>query len=211
MWFVLATAHPDGIDAARQRIEAATGLTVRLFPKLREYYVGMRFTVGGRAPVGGEVIHRPATPRQRRCPPPTPRWCAPARPACRAAAALYQALADSLGWQSAGDRTPATHAGARHHPPHRRRAQPLRHRLHRQRHGGVRHRRRHIDACGERLGALAQVSHCYHRPRQPGWPYNLFAMCHGDHRDAVRADVALLREQLGSACRGTMCCFRRRC
>jgi hypothetical protein len=60
----------------------------------------------------------------------------------------------------------------------------------------------HIDACGERLGALAQVSHCYHRPRQPGWPYNLFAMCHGDHRDAVRADVALLREQLGSACRG---------
>jgi hypothetical protein len=60
----------------------------------------------------------------------------------------------------------------------------------------------HIDACGERQGALAQVSHCYHRPRQPGWPYNLFAMCHGDHRDAVRADVALLREQLGSACRG---------
>ncbi|MFO1234716.1 MAG: hypothetical protein U1E47_06555 [Rivihabitans pingtungensis] len=87
MWFVLATAHPDGIDAARQRIEAATGLTVRLFPKLREYYVGMRFTVGGRA-------------RGRRSdPPPQPRPATPlsaayhragarlARPACRAAAA----------------------------------------------------------------------------------------------------------------------------
>lgn len=42
MWFVLATETPDGIAAAITRIEAATGLTVFAFPKLREFFVDMR-------------------------------------------------------------------------------------------------------------------------------------------------------------------------
>lgn len=42
MWFVLATAHPDGIAAAARQIEKATGLAVHLFPKEREYFVEMK-------------------------------------------------------------------------------------------------------------------------------------------------------------------------
>lgn len=42
MWFVLATEKPEGIAAAADAIEAATGLTVRRFPKQREYFVEMR-------------------------------------------------------------------------------------------------------------------------------------------------------------------------
>ena len=42
MWFVLATEHPDGIADCAQRIEAATGLPVFLFPKEREYFVEMK-------------------------------------------------------------------------------------------------------------------------------------------------------------------------
>lgn len=42
MWFVLATATPEGIAATARRIEAATGLAVLRFPKEREYFVGMR-------------------------------------------------------------------------------------------------------------------------------------------------------------------------
>lgn len=42
MWFVLATETKAGMDAAIARIEAATGLTVHAFPKLREYFVEMR-------------------------------------------------------------------------------------------------------------------------------------------------------------------------
>lgn len=42
MWFVLATERPDGIADAGRRIEAATGLTVHLFPKEKEYFVEMR-------------------------------------------------------------------------------------------------------------------------------------------------------------------------
>lgn len=42
MWFVLATEKPEGIAAAADAIEAATGLPVRRFPKQREYFVEMR-------------------------------------------------------------------------------------------------------------------------------------------------------------------------
>ncbi len=42
MWFVLATATPQGIPAAIDAIEAATGLPVLAFPKEREYFVEMR-------------------------------------------------------------------------------------------------------------------------------------------------------------------------
>jgi len=42
MWFVIATETHAGIGAARRALEAATGLEVLLFPKEREYFVGMR-------------------------------------------------------------------------------------------------------------------------------------------------------------------------
>jgi len=42
MWFVLATASPEGIADAAARIETLTGLPVHLFPKEREYFVEMR-------------------------------------------------------------------------------------------------------------------------------------------------------------------------
>jgi DNA-binding Lrp family transcriptional regulator len=42
MWFVLATERPAGIAEAAQRIEAASGLPVYLFPKEREYFVEMK-------------------------------------------------------------------------------------------------------------------------------------------------------------------------
>lgn len=45
MWFVLATATPEGIAQAVQGIEAATGLKVYPFPKEREYFVEMKLQV----------------------------------------------------------------------------------------------------------------------------------------------------------------------
>jgi DNA-binding Lrp family transcriptional regulator len=42
MWFVLATETPDGIDRAADAIEAESGLAVRRFPKLQEFFVGFR-------------------------------------------------------------------------------------------------------------------------------------------------------------------------
>ncbi|MCX7168580.1 MAG: AsnC family transcriptional regulator [Rhodocyclales bacterium] len=42
MWFVLATATPQGIAETIGAIEAATGLPVFAFPKEREYFVEMK-------------------------------------------------------------------------------------------------------------------------------------------------------------------------
>lgn len=45
MWFVLATETREGIAAAVKKIEAATGLPVYPFPKLKEYFVEMKLSV----------------------------------------------------------------------------------------------------------------------------------------------------------------------
>lgn len=57
-----------------------------------------------------------------------------------------------------------------------------------------------VDAVGAQLGAEADVTLCYRRPRRlPDWPYNLFSMVHGRDRDAVLARIADLRAALGLA------------
>ena len=45
MWFVIATETRAGIGRAQRTIEEKTGLKVLLFPKVREYFVGMRVDV----------------------------------------------------------------------------------------------------------------------------------------------------------------------
>ena len=55
---------------------------------------------------------------------------------------------------------------------------------------------------GALIGAQPFVSHCYRRPRQEGWPYNLFAMVHGRDARDIEAYRNQIRALLGSACRG---------
>ncbi|WP_111732788.1 Lrp/AsnC family transcriptional regulator [Roseovarius amoyensis] len=60
-----------------------------------------------------------------------------------------------------------------------------------------------IADLGPQVGALDFVSHCYERPRAlPDWPYNLFAMIHGESRDEVEQKRAQVAALLGPACRG---------
>lgn len=60
-----------------------------------------------------------------------------------------------------------------------------------------------IADLGPQVGALDFVSHCYERPRAlPDWPYNLFAMIHGESRDEVETKRTQLAALLGPACRG---------
>jgi len=59
-----------------------------------------------------------------------------------------------------------------------------------------------VDILGERIGALAGVSHCYRRPRHmPVWSYNLFAMLHGRSREEVQAQAQEIKLLIGSAYR----------
>lgn len=60
-----------------------------------------------------------------------------------------------------------------------------------------------ISELGARIGALPYVTHCYQRPRAlPDWPYNLFAMLHGESREEVEGKRAEVAAILGPACRG---------
>ncbi|WP_031433209.1 Lrp/AsnC family transcriptional regulator [Methylomarinum vadi] len=43
MWFVLATESPEQIGEVIEKIERQTGLQVYNMPKIKEYYVGLRF------------------------------------------------------------------------------------------------------------------------------------------------------------------------
>ncbi len=40
-----------------------------------------------------------------------------------------------------------------------------------------------VESAGKRLAASRDVSHCYERPRFPGWSYNVFGMIHGRSRE----------------------------
>ena len=60
-----------------------------------------------------------------------------------------------------------------------------------------------VDELGEKIGALAFVSHCYRRPRAlPDWPYNLFAMVHGHGKVEVERLAFQIHCLLADACRG---------
>ena len=58
-----------------------------------------------------------------------------------------------------------------------------------------------VGEIGHHIGQLDFVSHCYRRPRKPGWPYNLFAMVHGRCADEVEQKIAIIRELVGAAYR----------
>ena len=60
-----------------------------------------------------------------------------------------------------------------------------------------------ISAAGKQIGALDFVTHCYHRPRRPPlWPYNLFAMVHGQDRAEIQEKIAHIAALLGDSCQG---------
>jgi DNA-binding Lrp family transcriptional regulator len=56
-----------------------------------------------------------------------------------------------------------------------------------------------VARVGEALAARPEVSHCYERPRLPGWPYNVFGMIHAASRDACLAAAAAVSRDTGAA------------
>lgn len=203
MWFVLATATPGGIADAIIDIESATGLRVYDFPKLREYYVGMRFTVGGQAPVGtlpdstqgNHEVELDERDRQliRASQGGLPLLPQPYRHLGEALAMTEDEVCQRLGRMLQNGVIRRIGAVPNHYAI-----------------GYAANGMAvfdvddaQIDALGERIGGLPYVSHCYRRLRRlPQWPYSLFAMCHGSSRDEVMQQVAAIRQLLGAACRG---------
>lgn len=40
-----------------------------------------------------------------------------------------------------------------------------------------------VEDVGKLMASIDDVTHCYARPRHPGWPYNLFTMVHSYSRE----------------------------
>lgn len=53
-----------------------------------------------------------------------------------------------------------------------------------------------IDEVGEALASFSAVTHCYHRPPQGDWPYNLYAMVHGSSREACHRTAREMSEAI---------------
>ena len=211
MWFVLATETPAQMQETVERIAAATGLPVFNFPKEKEYFIEARFAVGARRVEG--AVSPAKTPSS---PAPLPQ-AGERRVAMRALKPLvlatqaglplipqpYHAIAAQLdtdaatviaGLQILLDVGAIRRVGV----------VPNHYRIGYAANGmtvwDVADEA--VDPLGERVGALAFVTHCYRRPRHlPDWPYNLFAMAHGGSRDEVAAKADRIGELLGDACR----------
>lgn len=53
-----------------------------------------------------------------------------------------------------------------------------------------------IDEYGRIIASHQEVSHCYHRPAHPVWPYNLYAMVHGRTTEECRKIADRLAEAI---------------
>lgn len=50
---------------------------------------------------------------------------------------------------------------------------------------------------GAKAAEFSAVSHCYLRPRQEGWPYNLFTMVHASSTEEIDGVIATMASELG--------------
>lgn len=54
-----------------------------------------------------------------------------------------------------------------------------------------------IEAAGKRIALFPEISHCYERQTNSIWPYNLFAMIHGDSKETCRAIADKICSDIG--------------
>lgn len=54
-----------------------------------------------------------------------------------------------------------------------------------------------VAEAGAKMSAFAAVSHCYHRPRYPDWPYNLFTMIHARTPEECQSVAAAISAETG--------------
>jgi len=203
MWFVVAVSTAGQVDATLREIERATGLCVYNFPKQHEFYLGLWLELGEDGRI--ETVPVPPTPRGE------------ARPldeidfrivaATQGGLPIVERPLEELGRQlglspdAVADRLQRMlDSGA----VRRIGAVPNHYRL------GLRGNGMTVwdvpdllaIELGEQVGALDFVSHSYLRPRHAGvWPYNLFAMVHGQGREEVLEKSGRIAEVLRPHCR----------
>lgn len=197
LWFVMTGADRDAVEAGVNELEGATGLPALRLRMLRPYRIDLGFDLGG------DTAHRPmraAPGLPTPAPLPTDQWPLARRveaglplverPYAQWAAELGRDeddVTERIGTWLAEGRLKRFGVVVRHHElgfsanamtvfdvPNDR-----------------------VDACGQALSEQTGVTLAYRRTRAEGWPYNLYAMVHGTHREAVMAVVQRMTQAAG--------------
>ncbi|NRG18213.1 Lrp/AsnC family transcriptional regulator [Rhizobiales bacterium] len=199
MWFVVASDDPLRIEAAVQAIEAECGLDVLRFPKLNEFYIGLKVT----PPEETGLVSRPLPPATRCEDVPFTEEDRKLVEAMQAGIALvprpFVRVAEDLD-TSEGAVIERTRGMIARGAIRRIAAVPNHYAL-----GWSENAMTVWDIAddaledvGRKIGTLPFVSHCYERPRHlPDWPYNLFAMVHGRSKAEIETKISALREACG--------------
>lgn len=199
LWFVMTGADREAVEAGVSGLERATGLRALRLRMLRPYRIDLGFDLGG------DTAHRPmraAPGLPAAAPLPAGQWPLARRVegGLPLVARPYAAWAEELGcdedsvterigqWLAEG-RLKRFGVVVRHHEL-----------------GFAANAMTvfdvpddHVDACGQALAEQAGVTLAYRRTRAEGWPYNLYAMVHGTHRDAVTAVIERVTHAAGLA------------
>lgn len=204
MWFVVATATPEGIAGVLDDIAGRTGLEVLDLPKLREFYLGLRLVLEDDGSVN--TGHFTGSSRGTDYTPDAADWrlIEALQAGMPLVAEPWAEVARTTGLTE-DEVTTRLEAFLETGVVRRIGILPNHYRL------GLRANGMSVwdvddedlDALGPRIGGFEFVSHCYQRPRHGSrWPYNLFAMVHGGDRDEVLAKTARIAAALEDDCRG---------
>jgi len=202
MWFVVASDQYESIKTTLQSIEEKTGLKVYDFPKTQEFYVGLWLELEERGYVSTKAVPAKKTNISYQADELDNKIIKATQSGLPLVNEPYQAIALDLGLTE----------------------KVLLRRLKHMCDSGVIRRvgvvpnhyklglisngmsvwnvpDNKVTELGNKIGALDFVSHSYERPRHlPLWPYNLFAMVHGETKDEVHQKVALIAGILGDSC-----------
>ena len=203
MWFVLATSNKGKRADTIRRIQSLTGLMVYDFPKLKEYHLGFWLHLD---PHGGIAVRRIECDRPA-IPPNLDDLDRAIVAATQAGYPLETVPFCAIAARAGCDTSTVIHRLSRMLEVgviRRIGAVPNHYRL------GLRGNcmsvwdldDAQVDTLGAEIGALDGVSHCYLRPRRlPLWPYNLFAMVHGQNREQARNAAARIEAIVAGHCR----------
>lgn len=200
LWFVMTGADRDAVEAGVSGLERATGLPAMRLRMVRPYRIDLGFDLGGdtaRQPMratAAEAAPTPLPPRQW----PLARRVEAGLPLVERPYAVWadeigcdeDCVTERIGQWLAEGRLKRFGVVVRHHEL-----------------GFAANAMTvfdvpddHVDACGQVLAEQAGVTLAYRRTRAEGWPYNLYAMVHGTHRDAVTAVIERVTAAAGLSC-----------
>ena len=203
MWFVVATETPEEIPEVLSRIEQQTEYPVFNLPKMAEYRLGFRVHLG---PDGIDTVPIPQGPSV------SPFVTHGGKKPDRIERAIVTATQEGLPLSPCPYDEVAEQVGTTPEEVLARMEAMIKRGWIR-RIGVVPNHYRlglrgngmsvwelpddQIEAQGLLVGSLGFVSHCYRRPQHfPHWPFNLFAMVHGQDRAAVENKVGRIERLL---------------